>query len=602
MLNFSVMFQPHIVTSIVIIITIILFVTEFFPIDLTAAIVMAALIVLGQITPEEGVAGFSNVATVTVAAVLVLSAGLQKTGVIDLIGYKIIEISGGSPRKYLVIMMVSVGILSAFINNTAAIAIFLPIVLNSSATLKINPAKLLMPLSFASQFGGVSTLIGTSTNLLVGSIAASEGIDDFTMFEFTRLGIALSIVGILYFVLIGQKLIPERLSDVDLEEKLKSRIYMTEIRIPADSPLIGKKVNEIPTIQHERIKASKVIRGQKGFPCEEIEGLCEDDAVLVEGPLEELAKLKGIKDFDLAPDTIEVKEEQEEEPGSDGELKFVEVLIPSKSYLIGKTLRMVKFEQRYQARVIALRRYGKSLGTKLDHVRLLTGDILVLQGDDEQLKDLADEKDFAMITIMKIPVLRRERLIRSLIIMVGVVGLAAIGVLPIAASAVGGAVLMVATGILRLEEAYSSIDARVITILAASLAMAQAMENSGLALMIAERAVGVIYDMGPVALVSMFYILTSFLTEVLSNNATAVMMSRIAIPMASTMGINPKPVLMSITYSASNSFMTPKGYQTNTMIYGPGGYKFSDYLRVGTPLVIISWIICSLLMPILWPL
>lgn len=594
--------QPAHLTAAIIVITITLFVTDFFSLDLTAALVMATLMALGLITPEQGVAGFSNVATVTVASVLVLSAGLQKTGAIDIVGYKIIEVSGGSPRRYLVIMMSSVGLLSAFINNTAAVAIFLPIVLSSSKTLKINPSKLLIPLSFASQFGGVSTLIGTSTNLLVSSIAASEGVGAFSMFEFTPLGSIMFAIGIIYFVLIGQRLIPERLSDADLEDEVRSQIYMTEIRIPAGSQLIGRRVDAIPIIQHERLRASRVIRGQKGIPAEECDCLLEGDAVLVEGPLEELAKLKGEKDFDLAPDIIESEGGPEAEAESDDLVRFVEVLVPSGSILIGKTLRMVKFEQRYQARVIAIRRHGKSLGTKLDHVRLMVGDILVLQGHDEALKDLAGERDFALITSTKVPVLRRRRLALSLVIMLGVIGLATVGTLPITVTAVGGAILMVVTGILDLEEAYASIDSGVIMILASSIALATAMENSGLALMIAEGAMSFVYDMGPVALVSVFYILTSLMTEVLSNNASAVMMSRIAIAMAEAMGVDPKPLLMSITYSASDSFLTPKGYQTNTMVYGPGGYRFTDYLMVGAPLVLMFWAACSFLIPLFWPL
>lgn len=588
--------DPAILTGVVILFGIILFVTEYIPLDLTSALIIVILMALGLITPEEGIAGFSNPATVTVAAVLVLSAGLQKTGVIDVIGYKIIEVSDGNPRKYLAVMMVSVGLLSAFINNTAAVAIFLPIVINSAQSMKMSPSKLLIPLSFASMFGGVCTLIGTSTNLLVNTLAVQNGVESFSMFEFTPLGIIFFIIGFLYFMLIGQRIIPYRVSGSSVDDELKSRVYMTEIRVLEDSNLVGKKLEDISVIQHERVKPIKVIRGKTGISLEEYGELDEGDSILIEGSLHELVKLRGEKDFCLASDIIEAESTLDEES------HFVEALIPPTSNLIGRTLRMAKFEQRYQSRVIAIRRHGKTLGTKLDHVRLLAGDTLVIQGEDEALKELTGERNIAVITSMNIPVIKRERLILSLLIMLGVVGLATIGALPIVVTAAFGAVLMVVTGILNLDDAYRSISPKVIVILAASIAMATAMENSGLALLLANNAMRYVQHREPVILVTFFYGFTSLISEVLSNNASAVMMTKIALPLAQSMGIDPRPLLMSITYSASDSFMTPKGYQTNTMIYGPGGYRFTDYLIVGAPLVILYLITASIFIPLFWPL
>jgi di/tricarboxylate transporter len=574
---------------------VLLFVSEKFPIDMVAMMVLGAVLLLGLVTPGEAISGFSNPATITVGAVFVLSAGLQHSGAVAALGRQLRRF-GESPVVLVVLIMVVVGGISAFINNTAAVAVFLPLVLALAARHKISPAKLLIPMSFASEFGGVSTLIGTSTNLLVSSISEQAGYGAFGMFEMGKLGLVLCVAGIVYLVVVGGWLLPER-RGAELTEAYELGGYITELRVMKDSPLIGQTVREAKFGKTEDVTVLQLLRNDKRIWSPASEPLQEGDVLLVEGKISDLMEAKEAAGLEIAPE-FELKDARLKSK----ELMLVEALIPPRSRLIGRTLASIDFKRRHPLIVLAIRRRETTLRSKLDFVRLRLGDELLLQGPAEEIGKLRSDENFiVMEEVETTSLLQPTKVAVAVGILALVVGLAALKVLPIVTTAIVGCIAMVLSRCIRLEEAYDAIDWRVIFLLGGVLPLGIAMEKTGAATLIADQTVGYVGAFGPVAVVAAFYVLTAVLTEAMSNNASAILLAPIAISTAVGMGISPKPLLMAVTFAASTSFATPVGYQTNMMIYNPGGYRFVDFMKVGIPLIGIFLLISVYLIPKIWP-
>jgi di/tricarboxylate transporter len=574
-----------------------LFASERFPVDLVALMIMAVLLLSGIISAEEGISGFSNTATVTVGAMFILSAALFKAGAVNAVGAWTVRAFRYNFWVGLFLMMVLSGTLSAFVNNTPVVAIFIPILVGVAREIKRSPSVLLMPLSFASMFGGVCTLIGTSTNILLSSIAVRYGQPEFTMFEFTSLGLIFFAAGTLYMMTIGIRLIPKRKADEALTKQFGMGDYMTEIILLPEAKSVGKPLRNSPLEKEVGVEIIEVIRNGKRLQLPPSRTkLQAGDVLRVVGDVEKVRKLQervGIR--------LKAEAKFEDEDLESEEVVLVEAIISPNSILEGKTLERVRFRDRFGVTALAIRHHGKVMHTNLEKVRLKAGDALLMEVRRDEIEDLRDEEVFVFISEVGLPQFHKSKMITALLIAAGVVTTAATGFLPIVISAIVGCVLMVLTGCISLEEAYKAIDWKVIFLLAGALTLGVALEKTGSAALLSGVIIDIVGGWGPIAIVAAFYLLTSLLTETMSNNATAVLLAPIAIASASSLGVDPRPLLMTITFAASASFMTPVGYQTNAMIYGAGQYRFSDFLRVGTPLNIIFWILATIFIPQFWP-
>ena len=492
----------------------------------------------------------------------------------------------------LVFLMVSGGAISAFVNNTAVVALMIPVVLSFSREVGMGPSRLLMPLSFASMLGGVCTLVGTSTNLLINSIAQDYGIQGFSMFEFASVGLVFFGVGTLYMVTIGIRLVPERRGAEDLAETWGVGEYLVELEVKPDAPSVGKTIADAPLTRATDVEVVQLRRAGGGLP-----RLPTGQTVLEAGDLLLVrASASRIKEL-LAGDNAVVhpKRPLHDEDFESSELILLELIVSPNSWLVGQTLRSVDFRNRFGGTVIALRHRGVLVGESLGRVHLSTGDTLLVETTRRRVPQFQSSRAFVVASGEEQALDRRpHRLLPALSIMTLVVAVAALGLAPIAVTAPVGAVAMLLAGCVTPDEAYRAIDWRVIFLIAGVLSVGLALESTGGAALLSRGFVAGLGGLGPIALVSAFYLATSLSTELMSNNATAVLMGPIAIAAAAEMGVDPRPLLIAITFAASASFMTPIGYQTNTMIYGPGQYRFRDFLRVGIPLNLILWITATL--------
>jgi len=573
-----------------------LFVSGRLRVDVVALCVLAALVLLGLIRPDQATDGFANKATATVAAMFVLSKGLVRTGWVQWLVRHLGALAGKGEARLLVVLCVAIAALSAFIINTATVAIFIPVSIALATERKISASRLLMPLSFASQFGGVCTLIGTSTNILVSSIAVSHGLAAFGMFEFAPLGIVMTAAGLLYLVFLTPRLIPERKGELEKTDRYRLADYVAELKVQEGSSLIGKKWGEAAGTKEKALQLVQVIRGAKSMSRASRTVVREGDLLVLHGDADEIIGAQEKYGLKILEDS---RSGVRKEPSN--EVRLVEALIPPGSLLIDKTYKGANLRRRFGCSVLAIQRRGKVLRARLEDIRLDSGDSLLLQGDSEDVAALLKSDDLIVTNELTELYLRRDRAVIALVIMLAVVGLAAFNVLPILTAALVGAIAMVLTGCLSIEETYQAIDWKVIFLLGGIIPLGLAIEQTGAAAWLADTVLEPFVGSGPLVVLAVLYMVTALLTETMSNNAAAVLLAPIAISLASAMGADPRPFLVAITFAASTSFATPVGYKTNTMIYAPGGYRFLDYTKVGGPLNFVFWILAVLLIPRIWP-
>ncbi len=579
-------------------VSIVLFVTEVVPIDVTALAILVALVATGVLTPEEGVAGFSNPAPVTVTAVLVLSAGLIKTGAVVRLGRRISRLGGSAEIGQMSVILVTVGVMSAFMNNTAAVAMFIPIALGVARDKKISPSKLLIPVSFAGILGGICTYIGTSTNIIVGSILEAQGHEPFRMFEFSTLGTLFLVLGIVYLLFFGRRLLPERRSQEDLTARYHLRRYLTELVIQPRSRLIGKTLKESDLSLANDIEVLEIRRHKErlGSLLPEIE-LAEGDLLMVKGNIDNIIRVREAEGVAIHA-RVKFKDEDLESP----EVVLAECVISANSRLSGKTIKEIDFRRRFQATALAIRRHGGEIREKLGRVKLQFGDTLLIQGRKDRLAGLNDSPEFMLIMEdSSTPKYRKRKMTIAVATFAAVVAAAALGVMPIMVAALLGALAMVLTRCLTIQEGYEAIDMRIVFLIAGTLSLGLAMQKTGGAALIAEQLIELAGPYGPRAVLAVLYLLTMILTELMSNNATAALLTPIAIEIADGLGVDVRPFAFCIAFAASASFLSPIGYQTNTLVYGPGGYRFTDYMRVGFPISLSVWLLSALLIPVIWP-
>ncbi|MFC7081756.1 SLC13 family permease [Halorussus caseinilyticus] len=588
----------------VILIALVLFATEPVPIDITAIGIMVALMILEpwtQVSAAEGVSGFASSATITVLAMFILSYGVQRTGAVQILGRKIGAFTGDDETRQLGATIGVVGSISGFINNTAAVAILMPMVTDLAHEGNTSPSKLLLPLSYASMFGGTLTLIGTSTNILASSVAADLGVAGapFSMFEFTQLGVVVAIVGTVYLMTLGRWLTPARIPpEDDLTEEFELEEYLTEVVVREDSPLVGQTVRDALADTDFDVDIVQLIRGEKSF-AEPLgpKQIQVDDIFAVRTDRDTLLNLIDAEGLALVPN-VDVTEEELET--ADQERNLVEVVVAPRSSLVGKTLATASFRERYDATVLALRRGPEFIRKRMDHAGLQVGDTLLVYATPDSISRLNVNRDFIVAQEIERPDYRESKIPLAVGIVAAVVAVAALDVLPIMVSALAGALVMVVTGVLEPPEVYDAVEWDVIFLLAGVIPLGIAMQKTGAADLIADLLVMSAAFLPAIAVLGTFYVVTAVLTNIVSNNASVVLMIPVAVEAAAQLDANPFAFVLAVTFAASTAFMTPVGYQTNLFVYGPGGYKFTDYVRVGTPLQIVFAVVTTLGIAAFW--
>ena len=573
-----------------------LFVTERLRADVVALCVLAALLLLRLIQPSHALFGFANTATATVACMFVLSAGLVRTGLVDYMARRIDRVAGGGEVSLLLTLCITVAILSAIVVNTATVAIFIPVAIALARSRKLRSSRVLMPISFASQFGGVCTLVGTSTNILVNSIAISAGLAGFGMFEFARLGVVMVAVGILYIILIGRHMLPRRDGETQTVDKYLLSDYLAEFTVPESSPLVDKTFTEATGDSAEDVRLIKIIREEAAIWQTGRETVRPGDTLLVHGSADKLMKFKDALKLDTAGDA----EVSDRKLGSD-EVQLVEALVPPQSRLVNRTIGNSALTQQWGCVTLAVQRRGRVLREKLSRIRLEAGDSLLLQCGAKNVARILKSPHLVVTNELTELYLREDRALIALFTLVGVLLLAAFNVLPVLYAGIIGSLVMVLTKCITIQEAYDAIDWKIIFLLGGILPLGLAMQQSGAADWLAALTLGRAAAGGPLLALAAVYIVTAILTETMSNTAAAVLLAPIALAAASNLGVSPIPFLVAITFAASTSFATPVGYQTNTMVYAAGGYRFFDFTKVGMPLNLIFWGIAVWLIPRFWP-
>jgi di/tricarboxylate transporter len=571
----------------------VLFASEKLRFDVIALLVMVLLMVLGVLTPAEGLSGFSNEATIVVTAMFALNAGIVGTGGLD----PLIRVLGRIRRPWLLTLsiLLIVSLLGAFVKNTALVATFLPVVLGVCARSKMSPTRVLMPMSYAAQMGGVCTLLGTSSNLLANSLAIEHGLPAFSVFEFTRLGAPLALAGIVYLMLVGRWLLPRHI-DVDFAESLALGKFVTELKVMSGSPLIGKEIGAAGFAEKYGVHVLELLRGDQHLWAPRDQQLRENDVLIARGDWDRLADFQRAQKLELAPVA-----DDGDAAANDERRILIEAMVAPGARLIGDTLERADFRWNYKATVLAVQRRGAILRESLRATRLQVGDILMLLVEESALGHLRRASGLVVLSERGDKLKSRRKAPVAIAILVGVIAIAGFGWLPIVVSALLGCVAMALTGCFNFEEVYEAIDWRVIVLLGAILPLGIALDKSGLAQSIVNAGMTVVGDHGPLAALLMVYLLTALLTELMGHNPSVVLMAPIAISIAHALHANPVPFVVTVAFAAATSFATPVGYPTNTMVYNAGGYRFVDFMKVGIPLIALFCALSMLLIPRFWP-
>ena len=565
-------------------------------IDVIALCVLVLLFVLGLIESEHVLYGLANQATVTLAAMFIISEGLVRTGLVEWTARKLDHLAGKTELRLMLFLSLTAAILSAFIINAAIVAIFIPVAMVLARSRKIAPSRVLIPLSYASQFGGVCTIVGSSTNLIVNSIAVNNGMEPFGFFEFLPLGLAMVGAGLVYLAAVGRWLLPVRKAEAEQVDKYRLMDYLAELQVTEKSPLIGQTWKTSKVGDETRIELANLLRETKAVSRPSRTRIKPGDILLLHGNIEQILqieskyRLKTLKDARVKDQTL-----------SSHNMKISEVLIPPGSNLIGRTLHESAFFRRHRLMILAIQRRGRTIRERLADIKLRENDTVLLQGDKDDIAHIMNSPNAIVTNELTDLYLRRNRAFLALAVVLAVVILTTLNVMPVMLAAVLGAVAMVVTQCLTIDEAYKAIDWKIIFLLAGVLPLGLALEESGATLWLADHVLEPLGGNGSVALLAALYFITALLTEAMSNNAAAAILAPIALSAAATLKIDPRPLLVAITFAASTSFATPIGYKTNTMIYSPGGYRFSDFTRVGVPLNLIFWGLAVLLIPLIWP-
>ena len=579
----------------------ILFLLEYFTIDVTALIILSCFFGLGYLTPSEAVSGFSNPAVITIGLLFILSSAIQKTGLLEYLVVTINRLLQSSRGLGMAVYYFTVSIASALINNTAIVAIFMPVTIRLAHRYQISPSKMLIPLSYAAILGGTLTLVGTSTNLLVNSIYMSyEGVEPLGMFEFFRYGIIILVIGTIYLLIVAPRLIPSRTVTSSLTKSYHLGGYLTEMRIKKGSALVGKSCLDRSINHNYDVTVLDIIR-DKNHIVNNIRRtiLKEGDILFVRGTLENFIRMKEVEGITLLTDEKLTQAELEQE---DNEL--VECLLTDDSDLVGKSLMSTNFRQVFGAFILAIRREGDIIRKKIAHMQLHAFDTLLVYGPTKKISNLSDRGDFIVLGKVEARLQKDRFWWVSIYVVLISIFFASIGYVPILKGAFISVVILLCLKIITAQESYQSIHWQVIILIAALIPIGIVLQSTGTADWIGNNISRFIYlfsiSWQPYVLLATIYFITMILTEISSNVATAIIMVPIAIAVSGQIGLESRPFVFAVAFAASASFITPIGYQTNLMVYGPGGYKFSDYIRVGLPLSLLLFLTAVIILPNIW--
>ena len=585
--------------TVILLIAMFLLITERLPVDMTSIGIMVALILSGILTPKEAIAGFASPAVITVGSMFLISKGMIRTGAVGFISQKVIEYSQGRPTMAIFLILAIVGAASAFINNTPVVVLFIPIILSLSCELDFSPSKFLIPISYASILAGTCTLIGTSTNIIISDLSARHGLGALSMFELSPLGVPIALLGIVFLIFVAPKLMPSMHNPVCELKDDEHRRYLAEIQVPRGSRIIGENPESYFPQKYPGMEVLELIRYSHIFyPDRDTVKIAPDDLLLVKGSANDLVEL-------LYDDLVELPmaEHNMNFEARKNESLIVELIIPPQSALLGQRLEQSRLGRDPDIHIIAIKRRALHFTEqKIKDISIKIGDILLVHLSESSLERLRGETDFIIVEDIHHEIVHKRLARRAFLIFGAMVVAASTGLADIMVCAMAAAFLMVLTGCLQLRDAYRAMDGRVLLIIIATIALSAALEKTGASELYARAFLGLFSGLEPVYVLSGIIVLTSISTHILSNNATAILLLPIAISAALGLGVNPKPFIIAVCFGASACFATPIGYQTNLLVYGPGGYRFSDYLKMGMPLNVLVLVMGSLFIPMIWPL
>lgn len=568
-----------------------MFLRERWPTEVVAIGGVAALLILGLLPMDRATEVLSNPAPWTIAAMFIVMGALVRTGSLDKLTKFAEAKAGTNPTLAVTTLLGFVAIASAFMNNTPIVVIMIPVFVQISRVLGQSTSKLLIPLSYAAIMGGTLTLIGTSTNLLVDGVARAQGLEPFTIFEITPIGLVVVAWGFVYLTLIGRHLLPERASMAALLGGRAKAKFFTEVAVPEDSALIGQNVNEVDLFRRDGVRLIDVLRGDASLR-RDMSGVVVQagDRVVLRTDMTEVLGLQASKELKTVDKLSSVR------------TTTVEVLITPGARMVGRTLGNLRLRRRYGVYPLAVHRRNQNIGTQLDNLTIRVGDTLLLEGDPADIQRLAADMDLVDVSQPSERAYRREKSPIAIAAMAGIVILAAFNVAPLLALVIIAVAVVLLTGCIDAEEAFSFIEGRLLALIFAMLAVGAALDHTGAIQLIVGQVAPWLTDLPPLAVVFAVYFITTILTELVSNNAIAVIMAPIAIALAQATGIDPRPLVVAVMIAASACFATPIGYQTNMLVYGPGGYRFTDFMRIGIPLNLSLGVVVCLAIPLIWPL
>ncbi len=535
-------------------------------------------LILGFLEPEQALGAFSNSAPITIAAMFILSGALIRTGTLEAVTSKILTLSDTRPRLAIILVFIAVFFASAIMNNTPVVLVSIPILVDIAKHLEISKKRFLMPLSFVAILGGSLTLVGTSSNLLVDGVARKNGLAPFGIFEITEIGLFTAAVGAVCILVLGLILLPKG-NDGPADDDHDHELYLTNLKITPDSSLIGKAVQEVSAFEPRGVNVVFIHRGSDFLKItEEPLLLQEGDQLVVRATTAELLSLHGSKDFTLGLASRPPRSEN---------IEALEILVTSNHMFVGKGLLHLPLLSRYRMRVLGLARAVNQPGPELSTVKVRVGDRLLIEADRDVLREIASSFGVVAAGTPSARPFRRRKGFIAVSVILGVVALAAMGVMPISALALIGVGVILFTRVLDAEEAWTYLDGNVLVLIVTMLMMGTALENTGAVELLADLATPILQELTPFALLLSLYLLTSIMTETVTNNAVAVIMTPIAIELAQAMQLDPRSLVIAVMFGASASFATPIGYQTNTLVYSAGKYSFFDFLKIGVIMNIV---------------
>lgn len=592
--------DPILITLVLLIVAVVLFATEKIPVDIVGILLVIGLILSGVLTAQEGLAGFGDNIIITIGGLFVLTGGLVKTGLVDLIGRRLYRVAGGNEFVLTALIMFVAAASAAIMKNTTTTAMFLPVVIGLAERAKIAPSKLLMPLAFGAILGGSSTLIGTSTNLAVSSAIQRYGMEPFSMFELTAVGVCIAVAGLIYMLVIGLRLLPRRGGDESLTEQYQIREYVSEVLVLPDSPFAGKTLGEADINRELDLSVIGIVRNRENriapSPSERIEA---GDLLLVEGKAADILRVKTETGLEIKPD-FKLNDRVLE----GGEIELFEVMVMRDSNLTGRTLKDLRFRQKYDLTVLAINRHGETIVDKISQTSLKFGDVLLVQGKRRLVETLVSDNDLLFLEEFSTDKMRTEKRKWAIAAfgMFLVLSLSKYYLpfeIPLVVAILLGVLLLLATQTIRYTELYSLIDFRLLVLIACMISFGTAMEKTGADVYLAGLIQDYFGQYGSTALLAGFYLLTVALTQPMSNQAAALVVLPVAVKTALALGLNPRTFAVAVTYAASSSFLTPLE-PACVLVYTPGRYRFFDFVKVGSILTVIVFIVVIVLVPIFW--